>query len=80
MRNLSDSGWVPTCFACGKKGHKANSCPSRKVDKATHMNRIVTPCEAPPKMVKGMVGKIDTQMLLDTGADRSESFKVCSQT
>ena len=25
MRNPSDSGWVPICFSCGKKGHKVNS-------------------------------------------------------
>ena len=31
----------------------------------------MTPYETPPKMVKGMVGKIDTQMLFDTGANRS---------
>ena len=71
MRNLSNSGWVLTCFACGKKDHKVNSCPSWKVDQATHINGIVTPCETPPEMVKGLVGKIDTQMLLDTGANRS---------
>ena len=54
-----------------KAGHKVNSCFSKKVNKATHIERIVIPCETPPKMVKGMVEKIDTQMSLDAGADRS---------
>ena len=29
-----------------------------KVDEATHIKRIVAPCKTPPKMVKGIVGRL----------------------
>lgn len=35
------------------------------------INQVVTPCRIPPKVILGRVGKMETELLLDTGADRS---------
>lgn len=51
--NPSDSrrnGFIPTCFACGQKGHKCPECPNRG-------GRINAPSRRESLTVDGMIGK-----------------------
>ena len=63
--------WVPTCFGCGKRGHKVFECPEKKSEGQTKVKRIVTPSVIAPKYINGRVGEHECRMLLDSGADKS---------
>ena len=41
--STSEQVWVPTCFGCGKHGHKVNVCPERKQAGQANIKRIVAP-------------------------------------
>ena len=69
--STSEQVWVPTCFGCGKHGHKVNVCPERKQAGQANIKRIVAPYLIPPKYIEGYVGEQKYRMLLDSGADRS---------
>ena len=46
--------WVPTCFLCGKKGHKSYNCPDKKAGNGhSHISRVITTCPIAPKYIEG---------------------------
>ena len=66
------SNWVPTCFTCGKKGHKSVYCPERRQKEGqSQVSHVITPFLIAPKYIQGHVGKLECKMMLDSGADRS---------
>ena len=69
-RSPKESGWVPTCFNCQEKGHKANNCPKAKraQDKPAQVKVVNTPSSIMPKY---KIGANRCKMLLDSGANLS---------
>ena len=70
-RSLKESGWVPTCFNCQEKGHKASNCPTkakRAQDKPAQVKVVNTPSSIMPKY---KIGANRCKMLLDSGANLS---------
>ena len=61
QRNGRD--WVPTCYSCGKKGHKRPDCPQ--------VRRVVSPDRQTSLRVEGRVGEHGCQMTIDTGAQKT---------
>lgn len=55
---------VPTCFSCGKKGHKRPECPNQ-------VGRVVSPVRQASLRVDGRVGIHECQMTIDTGAQKT---------
>lgn len=49
---------VPTCFSCGKKGHKRPECPNQ-------VARVVSPVGHPSLRVEGCIGDHECQMTID---------------
>ena len=57
--------WVPTCYSCGKKGHKRPECPDHRI------GRVVSPVRQAALRVDGHVGEHECQMTIDTGAQKT---------
>lgn len=55
---------TPTCFLCGKKGHKRPDCPNR-------VGRVITPTRKESLKVDGRIGGHDCSMTIDTGAQQT---------
>ena len=55
---------VPTCYSCGKKGHKRPECPNK-------VARVVSPVRRASLRVDGCVGEHECQMTIDTGAQKT---------
>ena len=53
--------WVPTCYSCGKKGHKRPDCPNR-------VRQVSRPMRERSLRVFGHVGQHECQMVIDSGA------------
>ena len=52
------------CFGCGIKGHKRSECPEK-------VARVNDPGSTGSKILSGTIGKMDCEMTLDSGADRT---------
>ena len=73
----SESSWVPTCFTCGIKGHKADQCPKRSKhakpynETKVQVKRVVIPTPQPHPIVMGKVGNVPCPIFIDSGANVS---------
>ena len=65
------SDFTPTCFTCGKKGHKSPECPTkRKPTVASRAVHTVGHQHAGDKL-NGKVGSKDCTVIIDSGAEKS---------
>ena len=55
--------WAPTCYSCGKKGHKRPDCPL--------VRRVLSPDRQVSLKVEGRVDEHECQMTIDTGAQKT---------
>ena len=70
--------WVPTCFTCGIKGHKADTWPNRSSkqakrgnDKVAQVNRVVSRGRTAPTILLGKVNSMECPIYIDSGAQVS---------